>query len=50
MEDMDKPTINLVKVSGACAILYGVTWVAWLVVSAAATPWTLTTWDITYCR
>ena len=27
------------KLSGVCAILYGVTWVAWLVVSAVATPW-----------
>ena len=36
---MDETGTNLVKLSGVCAILYGVTWVAWLVVSAVATPW-----------
>jgi len=36
---MDETATNLVKLTGVCAILYGVTWVAWLVVSAVATPW-----------
>ena len=36
---MDETGTNLVKLSGVRAILYGVTWVAWLVVSAVATPW-----------
>lgn len=36
---MDETATSLVKVSGVCAILYGVIWTAWLVVSAAATPW-----------
>ena len=35
---MSQTTINLVKVSGVCATLYGVIWVAWLVVTATATP------------
>ncbi len=36
---MDETATNLVKLTGVCAILYGVTWVAWLVISAVATPW-----------
>ena len=35
---MNKTIINLVKVSGMCAILYGVLWVASMVVAAAGTP------------
>lgn len=35
---MNKTTINSVKFNEVCAILYGVIWVAALVVNVAATP------------